>query len=274
VSVSWAFAGAVFTVQDNWKQKATDLENQVKSADVAFQDLETEFEQYKNDTNEKLTNETNRADLAENQSRILEQRLQVKTTELETTKTSLDTERALAAIAGDEARERRKEAEEQRRVNQQLQKDLGDLISRNRSLNDELFGLNTEQQLLVEKHDQTLSELAFLKKVVRVNGLDTDPKKYIAKETPPPPVVGKVITTKYNSRNGQELVQISIGSDDGLLKGHQVYVYRLAQASGRQAKFLGELRIDLVTPDEAVGTVISRAKNGVIEKGDNVSTKL
>ncbi len=103
---------------------------------------------------------------------------------------------------------------------------------------------------------------------------NADPRAYVSEQTPPPLVVGKVLETKHNPRNGQDLVRISIGSDDGLLKGHKVYVYRVAQGEGSRPTYLGQIRIDLVTPDQAVGTVIERAKNGVIEKGDNVTTKL
>ena len=269
-----AFAGAVFSVQQNWKAKSVSLEEDLAKSKTEFQDLDQEFSRYKDEMTAKLQNEENRANSAENEARILTQQLQAKTAELDTTKTSLDTERALAAIAGEEARERRKEAEEQRRINGQLQKDLDELVVRNRSLMDELFNLQNEQKSLLAKHEQILGHVAFLEKVVRVNGLDTDPKKYLSEETPPPLVVGQVLATKKDAGNGQELVEISIGSDDGLLKGHKVYVYRLARAEGERPRFLGQLRIDLVTPDRAVGSVVERAKNGVIEKGDNVSTKL
>ncbi|HID21225.1 MAG TPA: hypothetical protein EYP14_02345 [Planctomycetaceae bacterium] len=269
-----AFAGAVYTVQQNWKQQAAELQQQLQQKETEFQDLEEEYQQYKDEMTAKLKDEQNRANLAENEARVLRQQLEAKTAELETTKTQLDTERALAAIAGEEARERRKESIEWRRVNAKLQKDLDDMISRNRSLEDELHALRTEQDQLLAKHERMLQHLAFLEKVVRVNGLDTDPRAYVGEQTPPPLVVGKVLETKHNPRNGQDLVRISIGSDDGLLKGHMVYVYRVAQGEGSRPKYLGQIRIDLVTPDQAVGTVIERAKNGVIEKGDNVTTKL
>ena len=44
--------------------------------------------------------------------------------------------------------------------------------------------------------------------------------------------------------------------------------------AGVQNKYLGEIRLKLVTADRAVGVVVDRAKNGVIEREDYVTTKL
>ncbi len=268
-----AFAAAVYSTQQNWKEHAAQLEQQLQQKESEFNDLEEEYQQFKDEMTAKLQDEQNRANLAENEVRILRQQLAARTAELDTTKTQLNTERALAAIAGEEARERRKEALEQRRINEKLQKDLDDMIARNRSLEDELYTLRTRMERFQEKHEQVLQQLAFLEKVVRVNGLETDPRAYVSEQTPPPLVLGKVLETKRDPRSGLDWVRISIGSDDGLLKGHKVYVYRPGTGAQRP-RFLGVVRIELVTPDEAVGTVIERSRNGVIEKGDNVTTKL
>jgi hypothetical protein len=43
---------------------------------------------------------------------------------------------------------------------------------------------------------------------------------------------------------------------------------------GQQPKFLCKIVIVNTTPDKAVGEVIESTRNGVIQKGDNVTTKL
>jgi len=66
-----------------------------------------------------------------------------------------------------------------------------------------------------------------------------------------------------------------LGSDDGLSKGHQLFVYRFGTIeNGNRPKYLGKIELVYVDPDKAVGTVIDAAKNGVIEKGDHVNSKL
>ena len=118
-----------------------------------------------------------------------------------------------------------------------------------------------------------LSELAILQKILAANGLPNDPKAVAGLQTPPPAVDGQVLETKRGGRSGSDLVEISLGTDDGLVEGHKLSVFRPA-VNDRAAKFLGEIKIVYVTPDRAVGTVVSRAKNGIIEKGDGVTSKL
>ncbi len=73
--------------------------------------------------------------------------------------------------------------------------------------------------------------------------------------------------------NRTEFVEVSIGSDDGLLKNHLLDVYR-SSAAGGAPKYLGKIKIVYVTNDRAVGQVVQAAKNGIIERGDNVTTRL
>jgi hypothetical protein len=42
----------------------------------------------------------------------------------------------------------------------------------------------------------------------------------------------------------------------------------------REGRYLGQIRLTLVNADSAVGIVTEKAKNIVIQKGDNVTTKL
>jgi len=91
---------------------------------------------------------------------------------------------------------------------------------------------------------------------------------------PPPDVAGLVLDARKTRNRSTEFVHISIGSDDGLAVGHTLHVYRPADKNGGRAMYLGKIELVRVAPDEAVGTVIERAKNGIIERNDNVTTKL
>jgi hypothetical protein len=76
-----------------------------------------------------------------------------------------------------------------------------------------------------------------------------------------------VLQIKKGNRNGSELVEIDAGSDVGLAKGHVMFVYR-------GVKYLGKIRLDMVDYRTAVGVVIDSTKNGEIQRGDIVTTKL
>src|SRR5690606_20255127 len=103
---------------------------------------------------------------------------------------------------------------------------------------------------------------------------NVDPAQVKALTTPPPVVDGIVEATQKSSRGVTEFVQISIGSDDGLVEGHELDVYRTGLSNGSRPVYLGRIKLTTVEPDRAVGVVTHRPKNGIIERGDNVTTQL
>ena len=78
----------------------------------------------------------------------------------------------------------------------------------------------------------------------------------------PPPVNG--IVTGVGQR---DLIEISLGSDDGLKTGHKLEVYR-------QNQYLGRVVIRSTAPDRAVAEILKDYRRGTIRKGDRVATKL
>jgi hypothetical protein len=77
----------------------------------------------------------------------------------------------------------------------------------------------------------------------------------------PPMVDGLVV--KVGEKN---LVEISIGADDGILVGNKLDVYR-------NNAYLGKVVVLKTTPDRAVAEIIPEFKRGIIRKGDRVATK-
>jgi hypothetical protein len=73
--------------------------------------------------------------------------------------------------------------------------------------------------------------------------------------------------TSTRRSNGRQLVEISIGYDDGVRVGHNVEVFR-------GDRYLGRINIEKVDPDVAVGVVIPEFQIGQIQEQDDVSTKL
>jgi hypothetical protein len=267
------FAGAVFTAQQNWKKQSDDLTKQVTDLKSQIANAEVDHKIYADRMEKDLKEEKKNAATSEGRATTLKDQLDASEKELIAAKTQSDEQRTLAKVATEEARQRREEALAQRAVNNDLQKLLNEKNDRVRALEDIVFNKGVEEKALQEKHSKLLGEVALYQKIIAAAGLSTDPKSVTGLQPPPPAVDGEVVETKRGGRNGSDLVEISLGSDDGLSEGHKLSVYRPA-AGERQAKFLGEIRIVYVTPDRAVGTVVTRAKNGIIERGDNVTSKL
>ena len=109
-----AFAGAVFTVEQNWKQFYSDKDQDLKTEQDFHKSTQNNFNQYKNVNTAKVaeldtlskkrlsdfTREKNRADNLQQQ--------------LNNLKTAHDTQRTVAQLEGDEAKFRRDESIEQR----------------------------------------------------------------------------------------------------------------------------------------------------------------
>jgi hypothetical protein len=265
-----AFAGGVYSVQTNWKTKADAAQ---KTLDKSTADLAAEKSRAlkAHDTavamEKTLKDEAARAQGAADAGKAEIARMQRTLTQ---TKTELENMRSEAKIAGEEARARRDEAVSMRAINGELHRTRDEQITLAHQYADKIVNLEQEKKAMEAKHTKVLNDLALLQKFVRIKGFDSDPKEVAGLVEPAPVVEGAVLSTRKGGRTGAELVEISLGSDAGLAKGHELFVYR---ADGK-AKFMGKIRLDYVDYRTAVGVVIQSTKNGQIQVGDNVTTKL
>lgn len=269
-----ALATTVYSYHQSWKvvaeKRADDLKkaNQEKDTQVSF-------------LNSRLDAETKRATDAESAQAAVQAQLRDVTTERNNLQVNYDRvtgdyqrATALVAINADEAGFRRDEALAQRAENKQLHIKLDDSNEALITARTDLFNLQAEQVALEDKYNALLNETAYLKRVVRLNDLETDPAAYQAKLDPPPKVEGLVLETQKHKNGTVQYVKISLGSDDGLVEGHELDVYRTGYDTTQNSKYLGKIKITYLTPDTAVGTILTPVKSGVIEKGDNVTSKL
>lgn len=126
---------------------------------------------------------------------------------------------------------------------------------------EELQSLRNELETAMEVNTQLVADTGRMAGLLRENNLDP--------ETPVDAIVPRVdgFVSKTQRKNGVQLVEISIGSDDGLKPGHTVEVFR-------NTKYKGRLEILKTAPDRAVGRVDSRFQQGPIQEGDRVATRL
>jgi len=102
--------------------------------------------------------------------------------------------------------------------------------------------------------------------LLRQNGLSDDITQIKGLESPPP-VMGEVKRIDSSNRR----VEVTIGSDDGLVIGHELFLYRVSP----RPEYLGKILIVAVDPDQAVGKVIGNTYQGKkIKEGDIVSSTI
>ncbi len=126
---------------------------------------------------------------------------------------------------------------------------------------EDLHQTKGELDSTVERNRQLTSQVSGLTAVMDANGIDS--------KTPPDSVVPTVdgLVSQVRQAAGAQLVEVTIGADDGLKQGNTVEVYR----GGR---YLGRLEILKTSPDRAVGRVDRRFQQGQIQEGDRVATRL
>ena len=268
-----AMAGAVYTAHTNWKAKA---EQYKKTAD----DKQSELANNISNAEMEKADLTARLNAKEDEKLKVEARLQT----VETTLAALQNEKnqmqgqlsvqtALAETKASEAGYRNEEAKNQRLINADVQKRLDESQQELRTTTDELFATKTELADLQERQTVLLREKSNLEKFLASKNLTYDPLQMVKLQSPPP-VVDGIVREVQNDRTGRaKYLVISIGADDGLNVGHELEAFRTG-VDGRRPQWLGRVRVVSTTPDEAVVEVIQTAKNGIIEKGDNVTTKL
>ena len=268
--VFMGFAGAVFTVQTKWRAEHDKQKQAATTAQQSLRTAEANMAKDKQDQVTLLKSQTDKASKFEADATSLGEKLAANEKQLAQVRTELENAQALSKISGEEARARRDEVLALRATIDSLHKSRNDLIEQARVLSDKVFNYDVAVKAMNERHNAALTEVALLQEIARKNNFNLDPKAYEKMQLPPPEVHGFVDSMKKAPRHGDDLVQVTVGSDDGLAKGHVLFVY----STGERPKYLGKLRVEYLEPDTAVCVVIDKAKNGVIQKGDNVTSKL
>jgi len=266
--VFMSFSVMVFATHKNWKDYATntdtaggkklglerqlaDLQQLKRDADAQIQKLRDEYKYETAARAQAIAALTTRmvraeAELDAKQADLLT--LQTTHTQVaeaaELAQTRLDAlEKEIAGIRAD-----------LRTTEKDLDGKVLEVVKLTDDLNQAIALRNTEQ----EKNTQAVLQIAQMKMVMDAHGLRPDTLvSHI-----PPKVEGVVLEV-----SDKDLIEISIGKDDGLKEGHSLEVFR-------DNTYLGRIVIRRTAPDRAVGQIIKELQRGQIKRGDRVSTKL
>ncbi len=169
----------------------------------------------------------------------------------------------IAAVAATQQNNDRlvKEVTEQRKVlrdNQQARdKDFRVMLDATEARDQAQGELN-----IVRAQNQAITrQVARMSKLLRANGVDPGLDPDFLME----PSDG--IVSAVRRKGATQLIEVTIGADDGLQAGHTVEVFR-------GSKYLGRAEIISTSPDRAIGKLDRRFLRGQIQEGDRVATRL
>ncbi|WP_437192796.1 hypothetical protein [Planctomicrobium sp. SH527] len=266
------FAGAVFTVHQNWQVKYKQSQEQLKKSQGEVSIAREELTNARRDFESKFAEESQRANGFSAKNTTLTAQVTEMKTQVDQLQQQRATQTGLAEAKATEAKFRQEESDKQRVENRKLQTKLDESAAEIRDLRDKLFTQEESYRQLNKTYENGLAQLAFLKRVVSNAGLETDPEVVAKSMAPPPPVDGIVKSLRKNRANRVQFVELSIGSDDGLVKGNELDVVRITDKD--KSEWLGRVRLVELGANWAVGEVITASKNGIIQEGDNVTSKL
>lgn len=261
------FAGAVFSFQAGWVQKYKTTAASLATAKANYEALDSIRNDLTTKFDKDLKDETMRADNAEAKINGLQQNLSQAIGNLTNAEKERDKHLADLLVAQTEAQARVTETNDSRAEIKRLRDQNNDAIAIRRGLEDKNLQMEGQLADAGNREVQLLQQITDLNDLLRLNKID--PRDPVI--GPVPRVVervdGFVEEARKNASRSAELVQITIGKDDGVFKNMQMTVYR-------GAKFIARIRIiEEPLSDKAIGQVIEETRNGTIERGDNVTTK-
>lgn len=174
------------------------------------------------------------------------------------------TQSARSSLA--EVDDRRKELTLLREQKSAVEKQANEYQLRQAELNDRIRELERMLDTATKNNGDLRERVAKYTTLLQRNGLSTDIAQIKGLEAPPP-VTGEVKRVDPTNKR----LEITIGADDGLVVGHELFLYRTKP----RAEYLGRGQIIAVDPDQAVLRVMGSTVQGKkIKEGDIVSSSI
>jgi chromosome segregation ATPase len=257
----------VASIQNNWKIKSESVQKNLDSANADKSRIEQEAKGAADKHNMDVKGLEEK--VAELNAKIAQQTIQINNLEGERKRANEELAQK-TQIGSDLADDSVARQSEVALVREKLKKALADRdvqYDRNSSLEDKNFELVTKVDRLTVQNKQLLVDNKNYRDVLRSKALPEEIEEYQKAKAQPPKVFGEVLEAR-KPKEGSQIFEISVGENDGLIRGNRVYVYR----SGDKTKYLGQAEIVTIKADTAVCQMLPRGN--LVEKGDHVATKL
>lgn len=243
----------------NWVQAANDARDKVSDLQQAVDAAKQEREDLENKIQRERVARAMVIQQLEVKKELNRRRLEEKEAELQA-QTQISQE-ALSQL--NTAEDRLKELDDQnenlKTENIALRTGLHDNITEVVTLTDQNHQLEAKLINQEERFAQITDELARASRVLTSNGLTTESlTDHIV------PEVEGFITGVSQKFPG--VIEINIGAQDGLRKGHEMEVVR-------DGEYLGRVKITQTSPNQAIGQLIDDLTRGPIKEGDRVTSK-
>ncbi len=237
------------------KFQLTDLKQEKQQLQGQLEKLQNELDKEKVDRQNQVTKlESLLSEMKEDRDRREKQIAGIRKQAEEASAAMAATHTTLKSFRG--------EVQQRRDAISEAQKQRDKSFKRAVALADEVHQLETEQGRLESRFADLTTDAQRMRDLLRANEMDptASPDEAL------PTVKGLVMAIP---RSG--LMEVSIGADDGVRKGHRLEVYRIGEGV---SKYLGRVEVVRTSPDKAVCQILPEYRKGLIREGDRVASKL
>jgi chromosome segregation ATPase len=259
-------ATMVFVTSKNWKDATAKKDTEVKKVRTELQTAQASVDAAKKTLEENQARAQQETKGLETRIRTLEDQNKRDLTEITKVREQLAVQLATAKTSVEDAEARRNETTLLRQQKSAVEKQANEYQLRQADLNDKIRELERMLETATKNNSDLRERVAKYTTLLQSKGLSTDITQIKGMENPPP-VTGQV--KKVDPTNKR--LEITIGSDDGLVVGHELFLYRTKP----RAEYLGRCQIIAVDPDQSVVRVLGNTVQGKkIKEGDIVSSTI
>jgi len=256
----------VFTTASNWKEAKEAETKKVNKLQNDVRDLAAQQDALKKENATEVASHKAAVKREEEKIAALEADIKRAMDEITQSRTALEVAQQNAKLSLDEATARKSETDLLRDQKSAVEKQANEFKLRQTELNDKIRELSRMLETATNNNTDLRERVAKFSTLLRQNGLSDDISAIKGLESPPT-VQGEVARVDTQNKS----VEITIGSDDGLVPGHELFLYRVKP----NPEFLGKIKILSVDPDQSVGRVIGTTIQGKkIKEGDIVSSTI
>ena len=251
----------VYSTHKNWKTSADKLKTQLSETRNQNQQLQSKFDSL--DSQLKAEIEAATQDVRKLESERVQLVAQSSIIQKQLDGLLQEQRRNMAAVASTQANneELTQEVTDLRLALRDNQQKRDEAFATTIKATDNLHQVKGQLDALVERNGQLTQEVAMKSSLLRENGFDpaATPGEVV-------PQVRGIVSALRRDANGL-MIEVTVGADDGLRKGHTIEIFR-------GDRYLGRAEIIRTEPDRAVARIIRKFQQGPIQERDHVATKL
>jgi hypothetical protein len=256
----------VFMTSKNWKQETEKQKAEVGKVKKSLTEAQASVDAAKKELADALGQKDTATKQLGDRIRSLEDQNKRDLEQITDVREKLTKAQESAKSALEEAGAKREETTLLRTQKSAVEKQANEFKLRQADLTDKIRELERILDTATRNNKDLLEQVGKFTTLLQKNGLPTDISQIKGVEKLPS-VQGQIKRVDASNRR----VEMTIGSDDGLVVGHELNLFRLSP----KPEFLGKIQIVAVDPDQAVGKVIGKTYQGKkIKEGDIVSSTI